>query len=96
MLEPLKSQGVTRMEDSAMAIRAKFTAVPGRQFVIRREAFRRIQRALNDAGIQFAHRKVTVEVPEHLSQAKLAAGGAAAADLQQEEDDLAAQPGAAE
>lgn len=64
MLAPLKSQGVARMEDSAMIIRAKFTAVPGEQFVMRREAYRRIQQALQANGIEFAHRKVTVEFPD--------------------------------
>ncbi len=39
LLEPLKSQGVLSMEDSAMIIRAKFTAKPGEQFVIRREVY---------------------------------------------------------
>ena len=30
MLEPLKSQGVNRMDDSALIIRCKFTAIPGK------------------------------------------------------------------
>ena len=47
-----------------MIIRAKFTAVPGEQFVMRREAYRRIQQALQTNGIEFAHRKVTVEFPD--------------------------------
>ena len=29
MLEPLKSRGVNRMDDSALIIRCKFTAIPG-------------------------------------------------------------------
>jgi len=44
MLAPMKSQGVNRMDDSALIIRCKFTSVPGQQFLIRREAFTRIQR----------------------------------------------------
>jgi small-conductance mechanosensitive channel len=61
MLAPLKSQGVNRMDDSALIIRCKFTAIPGKQFVIRREAFSRIQKALAEQGIKFAPRRVLVE-----------------------------------
>ncbi len=62
-LEPLKSQGVKAMEDSAMVIRAKFTAKPGTQFMIRKEVYNRIQKAFNEHGIEFAHRRVTVDLP---------------------------------
>ena len=61
LLGPLKSQGVNRMDDSALIIRCKFTAVPGEQFVLRREAYTRIQKALAKAGIHFAPRRVIVE-----------------------------------
>ncbi len=61
MLQPLKSQGVNRMDDSALIVRCKFTAKPGEQFVLRREAYTRIQEALADEGIQFAPRRVIVE-----------------------------------
>ena len=63
ILQPLKSQGVLAMEDSAMLVKAKFTAKPGEQFVIRREAYQRIKQAFDEAGIHFAHRQVTVFVP---------------------------------
>ena len=61
MLQPVKSQGVNRMDDSALIIRCKFTAVPGQQYLIRREAFTRIQRVFEEKGIQFAPRRVLVE-----------------------------------
>jgi small-conductance mechanosensitive channel len=61
MLAPLKSQGVNRMDDSALIIRCKFTAKPGEQFYVRREAYMRIQQALAEAGIRFAPRRVIVE-----------------------------------
>jgi small-conductance mechanosensitive channel len=61
MLGPVKSQGVNRMDDSALIIRFKFTAVPGQQYLIRREAFVRIQRAFEAEGIHFAPRRVLVE-----------------------------------
>jgi small-conductance mechanosensitive channel len=61
MLEPLKSQGVTHMDDSALIVRCKFMAKPGQQFMVRRVAFMRIQEAFADAGIHFAPRRVIVE-----------------------------------
>ena len=61
MLTPLKSQGVNRMDDSALIIRCKFTSVPGQQFLIRREAFTRIQKRFEEKGIHFAPRRVLVE-----------------------------------
>ena len=64
MLAPLKSQGVTRMEDSALIFRAKFTAKPGEQFVLRREAYRRMQETLLENGIGFAPARVQVEIAE--------------------------------
>ena len=61
---PLKSQGVMRMEESALIIRMKFTSKPGEQWIIRREAYRRVKDALAAAGIHFAHREVRVLLPE--------------------------------
>ena len=62
---PVKSQGVKSMGDSVMTFRVKFTAKPGKQFLIKREAFRRIKEALEAKGIYYAHRKVIVELPEN-------------------------------
>ena len=63
-IRPLKSQGVHEISNSVMTIRAKFTARPGKHFVIRREAYRRVTEALNAKGIFYAHKKVIVEVPD--------------------------------
>jgi small-conductance mechanosensitive channel len=79
IIQPLKSQGVLAMEDSAMLVKAKFTAKPGEQFVIMREAYQRIKKAFDEAGIEFAHRQVTVFVPPGAPPAAAAAAGAAAA-----------------
>ncbi len=78
LLAPLKSQGVNRMDDSALIIRCKFMAVPGKQFLIRREAFTRIQEAFGRQGIKFAPRRVVVETstPEAAVQAAAAGGEA--------------------
>ena len=69
IVEPIKSQGVKSIEDGVMTIRVKFRAKPGTQFVIRREAFSRIHKALVKKGIHFASRGVTVNVPGAAEQA---------------------------
>ncbi len=74
MLAPVKSQGVNRMDDSALIIRFKFTAVPGQQYLIRREAFTRIQKAFEENGIHFAPRRVLVEATTPEAAIKAAAG----------------------
>ncbi len=74
MLQPVKSQGVNRMDDSALIIRCKFTAIPGQQYLIRREAFTRIQREFEKEGIQFAPRRVLVEATTPQEAVKAAAG----------------------
>ncbi len=75
MLGPVKSQGVNRMDDSALIFRFKFTAVPGQQYLIRREAYTRIQREFEKEGIKFAPRRVLVEAtsPKEAAQAAGAA-----------------------
>jgi len=80
LLEPPKSQGVIQMEDSAMILRIKFKAIPGKQFTVRRELLHRIRAAFEEEGIRFANREVTVRVNEGASQAeKMEAASAAAA-----------------
>ena len=61
VLEPLKSQGVNRMDDSALIIRCKVMTVPGQQFYVRRVAYTMIQRAFEKARIHFAPKRVIVE-----------------------------------
>ncbi len=73
LIEPLKSQGVSRLTDSSMVFRAKFKAVPGQQFLIRREAYRRIQDAFTANGIEFAYPTVKIATPEGMSPADAAA-----------------------
>ena len=66
MLQPLKSQGVMRVEESALIVRMKFTAKPGEQWIVRRVAYTKVRDALAAAGIEFAHREVKVRLPEEL------------------------------
>jgi small-conductance mechanosensitive channel len=77
ILQPLKSQGVVAMEDSAMLVNAKFMAKPGEEFAVRREAYQRVKQAFDDAGIKFAHRQVTVFVPPTATGVPGLAGAAA-------------------
>ena len=66
-LAPFKSQGVFSVDDSALIIRAKFTAKPGKQFLIKREAYQAVQRAFAENGIEFARKQVMVQVPDDKS-----------------------------
>ncbi len=83
MLQPLKSQGVLATEDSAIVVRAKFTAKPGNtSFMVRRVAYDKIISAFRVAGIKFAHKEVTVNMPRSESgdeTAKIAGAAARAA-----------------
>ncbi len=79
LLEPLKSQGVNRMDDSAFIVRCKFTAKPGKQFMARRVAYAKIQEAFAREGIQFAPRRVIVETVSR-SENSAAAGAATTID----------------
>lgn len=87
LLDPPKSQGVIQMEDSAMILRVKFKAIPGKQFAIRRELLHRIRAAFEEAGIRFASREVTVRVSEESTkQEKMEAiGGAASRAVEAEQ-----------
>ncbi|MEH6360052.1 MAG: hypothetical protein V7761_04900 [Amylibacter sp.] len=88
LLEAPKSQGVTQMEDSAMILRVKFTAIPGKQFTIRRDLLHRIRAAFEEAGIRFASREVTVRVSEDASPSERqnSVGAAASRALEAEQN----------
>ena len=74
LLQPLKMGGVQATEDSAIVVRAKFTARPeGEPYMIRKAAYTKILKAFREAGIKFAHKQVTVNVPA--SQERRGNGG---------------------
>jgi small-conductance mechanosensitive channel len=75
LLEPIKSQGVREMDDSAMVMRVKYKTKPGDQFAIRKEVYRLMQEAFKEAGIEFAHRNVTVYMPPETSGAENSQAG---------------------
>ncbi len=93
-IKPLKSQGVREITNSVITIRAKFTAQPGTHFVIRREALKRITEALAKQGINYAHKKVIVDLPvaatENLTEEQARAAGAATMQALEEENKLPA------
>lgn len=88
LIEPLKSQGVRRVEDDALIIGVKFTAKPEEQFVIRREAYQRLIRAFNLNGIHLVGRGVVVRVDD--PKAATTALGFAAQEAIRQKVDMAA------
>ncbi|WP_170385332.1 mechanosensitive ion channel family protein [Ruegeria atlantica] len=63
-IQPLKSQGVIEMQDSAMIIRVKFMTKPGDQWLVRKKVYQEIRELFAREGIKFAHREVTVRLAE--------------------------------
>lgn len=63
IIQTFKSQGVYDVDDVGMVIRGKFMTKPGTQWVIRKDIYSRIYKALEEAGIQFARREVRVQMP---------------------------------
>jgi small-conductance mechanosensitive channel len=95
-LQPLKSQGVIEMQDSAMIIRVKFMTKPGDQWVLRKRIYADIRDLFAKEGIKFAHREVTVRIADSnakdlTQQQKEAVGAAALASM--DDDGMAGGPG---
>ena len=71
-----------------MIVRGKFMAKPGKQFMIRKEIYNRVQKALEENDIHFAHRRVAVDLPpgleSHPHAEEIAEAAAAAAAAQDE------------
>ena len=63
-IQPLKSQGVIEMQDSAMIIRVKFMTKPGDQWLVRKKVYEEIRELFEREGIRFAHREVTVRLAD--------------------------------
>jgi len=104
-LDPLKSQGVYQMEDSAMIIRVKFMTKPGDQFLVRKRVYAEIRDLFAREDIHFAHREVTVRIvdqngdeiddddEESAELRKQAAGAAARRLLDEEAEAKGKKPG---
>ena len=63
-IQPLKSQGVIQMEDSAMIIRVKFMTKPGDQWLVRKKVYEEIRILFEREGVKFAHKEVTVRLAD--------------------------------
>ncbi|MGI9365080.1 MAG: mechanosensitive ion channel family protein [Rhizobiaceae bacterium] len=97
-MQPLKSQGVYKMEDSAMIIRVKYMTKPGEQFVTRKVVYESIQDLFAREGIHFAHKEVTVRladkpVDELTEEEKQAVTAAARSVIDQEEQAMQSAAG---
>ena len=88
-LQPLKSQGVYKMEDSAMIIRVKFMTKPGDQFVTRKVVYAAIRELFEKEGIRFASKEVTVRIEQEetrqLTDSEKSAAAAAARRIADDE-----------
>jgi small-conductance mechanosensitive channel len=96
-LQPLKSQGVIEMQDSAQIMRVKFMTRPGDQWGLRRVVFARIRDLFEKEGIRFASREVVVRIADHqgereLTEAEQEAVAAAAARVTEPEPELESAP----
>jgi small-conductance mechanosensitive channel len=101
LLGKIKSQGVRELDDSAMVMRVKFKSIPGEQFVLRKEIFKRMQEAFQEEGIEFAHKNVTVYLPPEtrenlksrpdISEQSVIEAAAGAASVQAAEEEAAAK-----
>lgn len=94
-IQPLKSQGVVEMEDSAMIMRVKFMTKPGDQWQTRKVVYAAIQELFKREGIRFANREVTVRISGRGGDASLQeideAAAAAARRVLDEADSPAAK-----
>jgi len=83
-LQPFKFQGVKAMEETGILFRGKFMAVPGTQFQARKAIFERVQKAFAENGIEFAQRRVQVNLPPGAEVDREAVTRAAAAAVSAE------------
>jgi small-conductance mechanosensitive channel len=61
ILEPIKSQGVRRMEPTGMVVGLKFMATPGSEvYMLGREVYHLVRDAFEQNGIHFARPQVMV------------------------------------
>jgi len=85
IIQTFKSQGVYDVDDVGIVIRGKFMTKPGTQWIIRKDIYSRVNKALEEAGIEFARREVRVQLPgmddrKNLTEDQVKAIGAAASN----------------
>ena len=79
LLQPLKFQGMRRMEQYGLVVGVKFTARPGEQWGLRREVYHRIRDAFAREGIEFARPQIVVKMPPGTEQSEAVKAAALAA-----------------
>lgn len=67
-IQPLKSQGVFKIEEGALILRTKFMCKPREQFIIRKAVFQEVKNALYQQGIELAQRRVQIDWPEWMQE----------------------------
>jgi len=67
-IQPLKSQGVFKIEEGALILRTKFMCKPREQFIIRKAVFQEVKNDLYKAGIELAQRRVQIDWPEWMGE----------------------------
>ncbi len=64
IIQTFKSQGVYDVNDVGIIVRGKFMAKPGKQWMIRKDVYARVQKIFAENGIEFARREVRVKMPD--------------------------------
>ena len=83
LLEPLKSQGVRRMEQTGLVVGIKFMARPGSEvYLLRREIYQRLLDTFEQNGVEFARPQILVANPTGAEGAEIPADAGAAAHAQ--------------
>jgi len=67
-IQPLKSQGVFKIEEGALILRTKFMCKPREQFIIRKAVFQEVKNDLYKAGIELAQRRVQIDWPDWMQE----------------------------
>ncbi len=102
IIQTFKSQGVYDVNDVGIVVRGKFMAKPGKQWMIRKDVYARVQKIFAENNIEFARREVRVKMPESEDgqetddkSSLAAAASQAVVDQQLEEEMQAGAPGKA-
>ncbi|GAB7080974.1 mechanosensitive ion channel family protein [Megalodesulfovibrio paquesii] len=89
LVEPIKSQGVKRIEDSTLIFGIKYMTKPGKQFAIRREVFSRLYKEFKKHGLTFAAPGVTVYTTAKGGEGEAEAAAASSAARQKAQQQAA-------
>lgn len=80
VIEPLKTQGIDKIDLTGLTVRFKFMTVPGEQFTMRRDINKRLIAKFSEHGIELARRTVQVMDSDPKARAGMAADDLEAID----------------